>query len=529
MAAIDQAAAAERQPGLPLVERQEALRTMGLVALGVAASVICLLLTLQMSFLEFFPGTYGTSIFAPQFIPDWQKAVAIFSTAYLAAFVVFALVMLVLSRRHGGRTEALVLAIFPVIFVVILSFMYPPFSLDFVHNVADARTLWRFGDNPIVVPPHENPFPVLQFWGHLTAPYGPLWFVLLFPIVFAGESVQAGLHIIKFYTGLYYLGSAVLIYLIARRITPGRELFAFALYAWNPFVFLRVVGNGHNDLVMFFFVLLSIWLVVNGHWRYALPVLVASALVKYVSLLLGPPIVLAAFLAAEDKQLFRRETAIAAGLSLLVVVTSFAYFWEGMDTFDGVRTQTELYANSPLQFVRDYLFFHGTDVERANDITRWGGAALFAVAYVVLLVAYWRSQRRFVDLLGTMSLILIAYCLLGATWYQPWYNLWPVTLLALVPGFWAVALLLALSVGGTFADLAMWYGPRLELLRGNQLRHLAVIITVSMGSAVAALVAGWWFTRRLIAVTPAPDYGIYAGGAVMPGSLDDKTVEGYPG
>lgn len=486
-------------PARPL--SREAMMLAALVLLGAAASAVCLALTVKLSFLEFFPGEYGTSIFLPQMIPDWQTAVAAFALAYVALLVVWALVLRAISSDEtgSGYTRFLIFA-FPLAFVVILSFMYPPWSLDFVHNVSDGRTLWLYGDNPMVAPPHDNPFPVLQYWGHLPAPYGPLWFTLLFPVLLAGESAEAALHVIKLYQGLFYLGTAALIYLIAKRLTPGRELFAFALYAWNPFVFLRVVGNGHNDLTMLFFVVLALWLLLERRWRWAIVALAASALVKYATLMLGPALLLWAYWSFEDKGLFWRETGIGVGLSLLLTVGLFAWFYDGLDTFDSVRNQSELLANSPAHLLAAYLVFDGWSIDRATELARWLSYGAFAVIYPLTLVVFWRSGRTAVELVAVLGLTFLGYLAVGSVWYQPWYLVWTLTFLVLVPGRWAVALCVALTIGGLIPDFVMWYGTKLELLRDHHLWRIALVIGTGFVPAALVMCWGWLTYRRALPV-----------------------------
>ena len=493
-------------PARPLVNRG-AMALTRVCLMGTAAVAVCLALTIKLSFLEFFPGEHGTSIFLPQMVPDWQRAAAAFLIGYGALLVVYALALRTVSGGDVSSHARQALFVFPAAFVLILSFMYPPWSLDFVHNVSDARTLWLYGDNPMVVPPHENPFPVLQFWGHLPAPYGPLWFVLLFPVVLAGESAQTALHVVKLYQGLYYLGSALLVYLIARRMTPGRELFAFVLYAWNPFVFLRVVGNGHNDLTMLFFVLLGVWLLVEGHWRWAIVAISAAALVKYTPLMLAPILLFWGYRSFADKPLFWRETATGVAMSLLLAVGLFAWFYDGPRTFDSIRNQSELLANSPAHLLGAYLVLQGWELDRAAEVARWLAYAAFGAAYCGVLAYSWRSGRTAIDMVAILGLTLLAYVAVGAAWYQPWYLIWPLSVLVLVPGRWAVALCVALTVGGLLPDLVMWYGTKFEIMRDHHLWRIALVIACGFLPAALVMVWGWLRYRRLLPIE-APTTGV---------------------
>jgi hypothetical protein len=492
------AAARERIPGIfnqLAADRDDVACAAGLALLGTVSASIYLLLTVEMSLLEFFPGPGITLDFVKMLGPDWQKNSALLLSSFAALFGLWTLALIWLGKRSGPTAVTVVFAT-AVVFAVVLTFMYPPMSVDFIHNVSDARTLFRFGDNPLVTPPAANPFPVGQSYSDEPAPYGPLWFMLLFPVVLAGDSIQWALHILKFYTSLYYLGSALLIFLIARQLTPGREVFATILYAWNPFVVWRAAGNGHNDIVMFFFVLLAVWLMLRGQWRYVVPLLLASALVKYVSLILIPPVFLAGFLLAADRRLFWRETGFGLGISLALLFVTFAPFWDVMTTFDAARDQAGKFITSTPLLAREELVRHtALDSEAAGDLARWGGFAIFLGAYAYLLFALSRRGGAIGPLVACMALSLLAFNLLAVTWYRPWYMLWPLTLLPLVPGRWSVALIAAISVGGMLPDIIEQYRLNLGFFREHYLWAIAAPVIPAFLPALVVLVAAWLQTR----------------------------------
>ena len=58
---------------------------------------------------------------------------------------------------------------------------------------------------------------------------------------------------------LAYLGSATLIYLILKQRQPRWAVAGTIAFAWNPLVLLAVAQNGHNDIVMIFFLLAAVW------------------------------------------------------------------------------------------------------------------------------------------------------------------------------------------------------------------------------------------------------------------------------
>src|SRR6185295_7352884 len=120
--------------------------------------------------------------------------------------------------------------------------------------------LWIYGDNPLVVPPAETHYPIGLSWYDQPSPYGPGWSLLTLvvsPLLIWGDHDIAALIALKALSAVAFLGTAVVIYRLVARTSPGWELFAVLLFAWSPFVVLRTAGNGHNDMTMLFFALLA--------------------------------------------------------------------------------------------------------------------------------------------------------------------------------------------------------------------------------------------------------------------------------
>ena len=487
-----------------LADRADRTRALTVAGLGLASAAIYFVLTLEMSFLEFFPGPGITVDFVKMLGPDWQKNSVFLLSSYGGLFLAFALAIYALKDGAGPLTLAALIGS-AVAFALVLTFMYPPQAVDFIHNVADARTLWRFGDNPMVVPPDANGFPVGQSYGGEPAPYGPLWFVLLFPVLLAGDSVEVALHVLKFYTSLYYVGSAVVIYLIARQLTPGRQLFALALYALNPFVVLRIAGNGHNDAVMFFFVLLALYAFVNERWAYVLPLLVASALIKYVGILVIPPMLIAGYLWAPDREQFIRQTIVGAGVALVFGLLLIALFWDGPDTFDVIRRQGGRFITSTPNIVSEQLRLEASLSEATSTrIARWGGVLAFLVVYAGLLLTLWRSRGSPLALFSCLAFSLIAFNVLAVTWYRPWYMLWPLTLLPLVPGRWAVGVIFAASLGGMVFDLIEQYRFQFQFFHDHYHYSLASPVVAAFVPALLVWLGGWIATHSVLLLRSRP-------------------------
>jgi len=279
--------------------------------------------------------------------------------------------------------------------------------------------------------------------------------------------------------------------LIARRLSPGRELLVAVAIAWNPYMLWRVVGNGHNDIVMMAFVLAAVWAAVSGRWRWLLPALAASVLVKYVSLLLVP--VFAVYLWRSRGALVARRWELALGgfVAVWLVALSFVPLWEGLEIFDQVREQGGRLWTSTPRLISHYVErFAGWEREASDELALLVGAVAFVVVAAVVL---WRQRAGSAGLIAGAVGVLLAYLLLGLGWFRPWYFLWLVPLLAVLPGRWWVALMVTTSVAGLAPDVAEKYAIRIEWFEGWFFALPAILLQFVPPAAV--WVAGLWWTR----------------------------------
>ena len=405
-------------------------------------------------------------LFLPDYFPDagvsldWIKIVLPRDEDPVESYLVLTLTTCVLYSialgtvaRWGGSVPRVLLLGFPVVFALMLLLMYPPTAVDLFHYHADARTLWIFDRNPLTVPPAETGYPIGISWADQPSPYGPLWSLLtvvLAPLMVFGDHLVATAIGFKVLAALTYLGCAWLVYLLVRRTRPGLEVFAFVLFAWNPFVLLRVVGNGHNDLAMMLLALAALWMARERNWTLVFPLLACSVLVKYTSALLGPPLLLFAWFAIEGSTRERvRALAPGIGLAAVLVVLSYVPFWAGLETFDTVTRQAELTITS----IPDYLisiWFEPLDPGAAQSRAR----LVTLGAFVLLAIPVtWQARKGFDHLLVAGFSLMFLYLVIAAGWFRPWYMLWPATLLAVRPTPWSVALFLAITLGNLFPDV----------------------------------------------------------------------------
>ena len=149
------------------------------------------------------------------------------------------------------------------------------YGLD-AHAAAPARTL-------------SDPFLSKGWYEFPPSVYGPLWTVISGWLVRLGAGhVGETILLMRSVEAACVLGCGGLIWLIMKRLAPGRAALGTVLFLWNPLVLMESALGGHNDTCMMFLALLALWLHLRGCRAAAAVALVLSALVKVITAALVP-------------------------------------------------------------------------------------------------------------------------------------------------------------------------------------------------------------------------------------------------
>jgi alpha-1,6-mannosyltransferase len=461
--------------------------TVILAVAGACLVLLYLVATVRLWLPRYFPGP-GVSIGFPQILgeQDWRRTAIQYVGLVVLAFAFYS-VALVAVWRSRRPVPAAVLFGGPVVFVLVLAWMYPAAAMDIFHYQASARVFWVHDDNPLTVPPSAHPYAIGISWADRPSVYGPVWSLLTVgPTLLAGDRYLVGVVGFKLLAGLFYLGCAWLIWRLVARTRPGWETVAVVLFAWNPFVVLRSAGHGHNDIVMMFFVLLALERTQRRDWLAAFPSLALAVLVKYVAALLGPMLLWYAWehtpgTARERLRTLLPALSAAAGMAVLMYLP----FWEGRATFkelvDQARTMiitsTPLLVQTRLQSLMP--------IEEAGQRARTLTQLIFLALYVPLV---WQARRDFTRLVACSTNALFLYIVIAVAWFRPWYMIWPLAVAALLPGTWFAPLLLVISFSASFPDLVEHYRYNWEWLR-DYWRATAAPVMVAFWPPLLA----WYF------------------------------------
>lgn len=198
----------------------------------------------------------------------------------------------ILVKVKGGSLAYSSIKTLIVSSVVVLFFSYPAFSHDIFNYMFDAKIITIYNANPYY---HKaTDFPLDQWvrfmhWTHRTYPYGPLWLGVTVPFSYIGlGKFIPTLVLFKIMFSLFHIGNMYLIYKITQLFPTKNRLMALTAFALNPLVLTESLLSPHNESVMLFFLLVSIYMGLINRHIYSLIFLACSVGIKFITIVALP-------------------------------------------------------------------------------------------------------------------------------------------------------------------------------------------------------------------------------------------------
>ncbi|MFH1781743.1 MAG: hypothetical protein ABH835_03980 [Patescibacteria group bacterium] len=398
--------------------------------------------------------------FKERFLPPLDNfSVALFSLASAGLIVCY---LFGYKKIRGlAASPSLIKAIiaFSMIFSIILVLIPPVGSGDIFNYILRSRILTEYGENPYLTTTSTIPQDLFyhyspEEWHEIPMQYGPVFaFVSIGSSFLAQDRFMGNQLLLKIFSVLVHIGNILLIIGILSIIRPASKAVGVFLYAWNPLVLFEVANNAHNDILMAFFVLLSIFLYLKKKYLWVLPVLVCSILTKYVTLLLLP-----LFLYFVIKKVPREKLAwliLKTGfICLLGTVVFYWPFWEGWKIFNSLAVQTKLISFFNFSLIPMLIFgltqlaslVMPIDIFEAISLVRLVAFYSFLIGYVCLMYKIIKNPAK--EIVYSTFIIIISYVAIGVVSLQSWYFLWFFPLAALIDKKWVRATLFLLTAVG---------------------------------------------------------------------------------
>ena len=210
---------------------------------------------------------------------------------------------------------------------VILAFSYNAFSYDLFNYMFDAKIITHYHQNPYLFKALDFPGDsMLSFmhWTHRTYPYGPVWLALTVPLSFIGFNLFIPTFVLfKLLAAASFLGTAYYIGKILEKITPQHASLGIIFFALNPLVLIESLVSGHIDIVMLFFVIWSLYKIINKKYLSALILLAISIGIKFTTAVLLPVFILITIMQLKNKKI-NWEILFFTAIILMVIPVIYA-------------------------------------------------------------------------------------------------------------------------------------------------------------------------------------------------------------
>lgn len=359
-------------------------------------------------------------------------------------------------RLHIDRTAGCIF-IFAVIFHALMLAVPTLLSTDIFDYIRHGRIFAIYGENPIVVPATyfpQDPFYDLGGWVGTGSVYGPLHVYLtgLLALI-SGDSVSVNFIVFKTFFVCVSVVNMILIWGIAARLKPGLERKALLFYGWNPFVLILVVANAHNDLLMLMLVLAGFLLYLRSRILLGALAITLAVLVKFIAL----PILFLyiALVVRNRKDLVEKASVVFASLAIAISVTILSYLplWAGKDTFRYMASVGQKANNTLPGLIRDAAVGH-LHLSLSHTIVQF----LMVAFLTVYLIWHMFNIRSFAELVSASAGVAFLTPL-ALFWFQPWYLILGLGIIALRPWRLLYFASIASSLSMMFFDSFWWHTP----------------------------------------------------------------------
>ncbi len=322
------------------------------------------------------------------------------------------------------------------------------------HTVSEITNWW---DKPLLAN-------INSMWSYNPAPYGPVYMLIYAGIAFLS---MGNFYVAFFLFKLFNLGVfASLLLLLARilndeafdkeffekKFTDTRQIFSYkkiiySLVALNPFLMAEIFWNGHNDLLMGFLILLSLYLCFKNKINLALIALSLSILSKYLSIVILPFMLIYVFSRGLKKFPWFGLT-VSSGLFYLSW-----YYYEPFALHFGKISNNILLCHKSLQrsFNTIYKAIIGESLPAEANLFFLG---VFLLCLIFLYYKFLKTENKKLDIFHFSFLALYMLIFIFSAKFHSWYLLMVLPFAAIIHPRLMVILSLTHLLSFTFLDQA---------------------------------------------------------------------------
>jgi alpha-1,6-mannosyltransferase len=457
--------------------------------------------------------------------------------AVVAAAIGFILILREAWHRRITMRWVWVLTIAFHVIVLTLPLL---FSRD-VYSYAYYGRIWNsYGANPYVLTPKDFPYNALWTltwpgWRGTPSVYGPLFTWV--SVLTTGFVKSVGSQIIGFrlLAAAASIGTMVVVGRLVHRVRPERAVFAVAVIGLNPITVYQVVGGGHNDMLVAFFVALAVSMLFAKRDLAAAICLGLGMSVKASAIVPLILLIVAVVAAAEPERRLRLLAKFGAVVGGLWLLLAAPFLQRANPTLGMFELSGHDSGKAPGQLVVTAFSWVATSLggqrfKTPAEVT--AHLVLFGLAIVVVWMIARRiwtdpNARRPTAQAAAWGWALLTVILL-APMLGSWYLVWVLPLAWALPRV-ARRTLVLLCVGFTLTELVTETGNLPSFVRSVRLP-----IGHPVALVVCVLIAGD-LIRRLRhkipfdAETPEPRFGDAFEAGPLPRRAGDGAGEQEPG
>src|SRR5258706_7777551 len=222
-------------------------------------------------------------------ITDFYQTQRILITVFYFLFILLSfilyLLLLKLYSKHKTSSNEMWNVIKLTSMVLILA--YPAMlSYDIFNYIATSKVLFFYHENPYIIMPIEflgDPLLLFMHAANKVALYGHFWILITgIPFILSLNNFLLSLLLFKLFILPFYFG---MLFIMSKFSKNFLSVLSFVL---NPLVIIETFVSGHNDIVMMFFTLASLYLLLKKRIFYALILLFLSIMINYATIFLLP-------------------------------------------------------------------------------------------------------------------------------------------------------------------------------------------------------------------------------------------------
>lgn len=252
-----------------------------------------------------------------------------------------------------------------------------------------------------------------NYWADTTVVYGPIA-QLLFKTcaVLSFKNINLCLFVFKLFNLIIHIANCYLIY----KLTDKKSF--SIMYGLNPFILLEFIGNVHNDVILVFLVLLSIYFLLKKENLYMSVLFLAlSAGIKYFTILLLPLIILY-YYRSEKRIGIRLLKCILFGLLFVaIILIEYSIYFRDFQVFRGIITQSSKYSKS----IYSVLLQIDSNV---MTIFKYSATVIFLGYYMKMCIDILTEKNiEWSSIIKKYNISLLLAMLLLTT-FQQWYLIW---------------------------------------------------------------------------------------------------------